>query len=185
MQPSSLSVRIPQRWIPSVLSPIPFTSMIGFSVVFLCLPKPASPLILHLLLSFLPPSWFPPSLCFSSLPSSLLHPASFYLTCLPTSFLVPYLAANSCSLPYIFLSHSSLNSHLLSCIPSAANKIPFHRTPFPASLHLLLLLLLASSISRLMHSSLSPLRALFCLNQELKCCILTKQCLPFSLGLCK
>lgn len=152
----------------------------------LCLAPPLLSLFLSLSPLLCPPPIFLPTsllvpfhsiLTFLS-PYLLLH---FHLTDLPAlPPTLPYIAANSCALafhpiPFLSLSLSELPL-LLSRMPAAADEIPSHRASPPLSrLHLFLILSLASSLSPApcIHHSF-PSGALFCLNQELKCCILTQ-----------
>lgn len=152
-------MRIPRQQLPPLFSL--FTSLLGsLSVVFLSLP-------ISLPLCSSPTPSFPPHLPLGSLPTFSFHPClplslppipHFHLTSPPASFLVPYPAANSCPLP--FPSHPFLSELPPSYLafPQQQMRFPFTEPPFPASLHLFLLLFLASSLSRSMHSSLFPLR---------------------------
>lgn len=158
--------------------PLPslFSSLLGsLSVVFLSLPKP---------LLIPPPPLFPPCLPLGSLPTVSFYPLPVsLLTSYLIFFLLLYLPLFQSFTPLPILAllpfFTSFPSFPLSISPSCLAfpqqqqmRFPFTEPPFPASLHLFLPPSLAPSLSHSMHSSLLPLRALFCLNQELKCCIL-------------
>lgn len=132
-----------------------------------------------------PTTFFPPYLPPGSLTSSSFHlylplplpPASspsHYSTCFS---LVLYVAANFCPLAFFASFPStplSISPSYLASPQQQQMRFPFYRASllclspyFPPSLF-------GSPFSCSIHSSLLPLRALFCLNQELKCCILTQ-----------
>lgn len=165
---SSLSVKIPRQWLPPLCLSLPLClapSLLPF-YLFLSLPFPSHPPP-HL---FLPAALLVPSLPFlfiCDLRISLLPTSSppHFFTCLYSGPLHRCQFASFSSIPPL----SVLPSHL--AFPQQQQmRFPFTDPPFLASLHVFL----PPSLSCSMHSSLLPLRALFCLNQELKCCILTQ-----------